>query len=164
MRILYFHGLGDNLEGPIPAHLRQHGWQVDGPNLACQNFEQCLSTGQTEIDRYEPDVIVGYSLGAVVLMNIDPRSIPYVLVAPGLKYLRDTMEVKGIAVIVISENDECASPDDCRELLDRCELPSKDHLIVKGKDHLMSDREALAAIVEAIERVRLLTAGGETIP
>ncbi len=154
MKLLYLRGYGDGPGGTIPDYLEKHGWQVITPELPCQDFDQCLLVGQTALDASEPDMVVGYSQGAAVAMNIDTGSIPLVLVSPGWRFQGNATTVKKNAIITNSENDELVSLDDCRELLRSSGLPD-DRLIVAGEDHGMFDEEALAAIVEAIERVQL---------
>jgi hypothetical protein len=161
MKILYLHGYGDSPGGTISDYLEEHGWQVIEPDLPCQNFDQCLVVGHTAFVESEPDVVVGYSQGAAIALNLDTGSIPLVLIAPGWKFRGDATTVRRNTIIVNSEHDEFVSLDDCRELLHSSGL-SDDRLIVAGEDHSMFDEEALAAIVEAIERIRLCTGVSET--
>ena len=153
MRILYFRGYGDGPGGTIPDYLEKHGWQVATPELPYQDFGQCLLVGQTAFDTFEPDTVVGYSQGAAVAMNINTGSTPLALVSPSWRFQGNATTIKNNAIIINSENDELVSLNDCRELLRSSGLPD-DRLIIAGEDHGIFDREALAAIVEAIERLQ----------
>jgi hypothetical protein len=86
MKLLFLDGLGSNPTGRKPAFLRDQGFEVAYPILPEWDFDGAVRTAQDAFDADRPGVIVGYSRGGVVAMNMASGDVPLVLLAPAWKY------------------------------------------------------------------------------
>jgi hypothetical protein len=153
MKILFLDGLGSNPTGRKPAFLRDHGFEVVYPILPEWDFDAAVRTAQDAFDADHPDVIVGYSRGGAVAMNMASGDVPLVLLAPAWKYRGTATTVKPRTLVLHSPDDVLVPIDDSRELLRNSGLPDI-ALRVVGEEHDMTDPEALRALVVAVESFR----------
>lgn len=153
MKILFLDGLGSNPTGLKPAFLRDHGFEVAYPILPEWDFDGAVRTAQDAFDADHPDVIVGYSRGGAVAMNMASGDVPMVLLAPAWKYRGTANIVKPRTLVLHSQNDVLVPIDDSRELLRNSGLPDIP-LRVIGEEHDMTDPEALRALLDAVESFR----------
>jgi hypothetical protein len=153
VKILFLDGLGSNPTGRKPAFLRDHGFEVTYPVLPEWDFYGAVRTAQDAFDADRPDVIVGYSRGGAVAMNMVSGDVPLVLLAPAWKYRGTATTVKPGTVILHSPEDVLVPIDDSRELVRNSGLPDN-ALREVGEEHDMIDPEALRALVEAVESFR----------
>jgi alpha-beta hydrolase superfamily lysophospholipase len=153
MKILFLDGLGSNPTGKKPALLREHGFEVAYPILPEWDFDGAVRTAQNALDADRPDVIVGYSRGGAVAMNLASGDVPLVLLAPAWKVRGTATTVKPRRLILHSSEDVLVPIDDSRELMRNSGLPDK-ALRVVGEEHDMDDPESLQAMLEAVESFR----------
>jgi predicted esterase len=150
MKILFLDGLGSNPTGRKPAFLREHGFEVIYPVLPEWDFDEAVRTVQVALDADRPDVIIGYSRGGAVAMNMVSEDVPLVLLAPAWKHRGTANTVKPRTVVLHSPNDVLVPIDDSRELFRNSGLPQT-ALREVGEEHDMTDPEALRALVLAVE-------------
>ena len=85
MTILFLHGWQSIPGGVKPTYLKDHGHTVINPKLPDEDFAESVRIAQAEVDRHQPDVIVGSSRGGAVAMNVDAKGAPLVLLCPAWK-------------------------------------------------------------------------------
>jgi hypothetical protein len=85
MKILFIHGWQSTPGGLKPNFLAKHGHEVLNPALPDDDFDAAVRISQAECYQHHPDVVVGFSRGAAVAMNIDSGSTPLVLLCPAWK-------------------------------------------------------------------------------
>jgi hypothetical protein len=152
MKILFLHGYGSDPNGIRPTFLRESGYEVIHPALPDDDFDGSLRIAQAAFDEGRPDVVIGSSRGGGVAMNLDTADVPMILIAPSWKKRGTVHKVKPGTRILHSAKDEVVPINGSRELLRESGLP-KDHLVVAGENHKMTDEAAFAALLELIERV-----------
>lgn len=153
MKILFLDGLGSNPSGRKPAFLRDHGFEVGYPVLPEWDFDEAVRTAQDAFDAHRPDVIVGYSRGGAVAMNMESGDVPLVLLVLAWKYRGAANTVKPRTLLLHSPDDVLVPIDDSRELVRNSGLPET-ALRVVGEEHDMTDLEALRALILAVESFR----------
>lgn len=79
MTILFLHGLNSASGGIKPTYLKEHGHTVLNPALPDDDFDEAIRIAQAEVDRHQPDIVVGSSWGGAVVMNISSGNTPLVL-------------------------------------------------------------------------------------
>src|SRR3954447_8591608 len=112
MRILFLDGLGSNPTGRRPAFLRGHGIEVAYPVLPEWDFDAAVRTAQDAFDADRPDVIVGYSRGGAVAVNMVFGDVPLVLLAPAWKVRGTATTAKPRTLILHSPDDVLVPIDD----------------------------------------------------
>ena len=105
---------------------------------------------QSELDRQQPDVVVGSSRGGAVAMSINSGSTPLVLLCPAWKRWGTATTVKPGTIILHSKADDVVPFADSEELLRNSGLPS-DLLIEVGQEHRLDDLESLKKMLESCE-------------
>ena len=153
MKILFLHGWQSTPGGLKPTYLKDHGHEVLNPALPDDDFDAAVCIAQAEFDQGKPDVVVGSSRGGAVAMNIDTGHTPLVLLCPAWKFWGAATTVKPGTVILHSRADETVPFADSEELIRNSGL-SLEALIEVGTEHRLADEESLAAMLEAVERVR----------
>ena len=153
MKILFLDGLGSNPTGRKPAFLRDHGFEVVYPILPDWDFDGAVRTAQDAFDADRPDVIVGYSRGGAVAMNMTSGEVPLVLLAPAWKFRGTANVVKPGTLVLHSPDDVLVPIDDSRELLRNSGLPES-ALREIGEEHDMTHPDALSALLEAVASFR----------
>lgn len=151
MIVLFLHGWNSRPGGVKPTYLAQNGHTVLNPELPDEDFAQAVRIAQAEIDRHNPDVIVGSSRGGAVAMNVEADHIPLVLMCPAWTHWGMVRRVKQGTVILHAEADEVISIEDSRELVRHSRLP-ENALIVVGDEHRMADPDSLEAMLAALEQ------------
>ncbi len=154
MKILFLDGLGSNPTGLKPKFLRDHGFEVLYPILPEWDFEDAVRIAQEACAESHPDVIVGYSRGGAVALNIDSEETPLVLLTPAWTFLGAATTTKPGTLILHSERDVLVPLGGSRELLSNSGLAGS-ALRVAGEEHDMDDQEALQAMLEACEEAVL---------
>src|SRR5947209_20512560 len=134
MKILFLHGWQSVPGGVKPTYLTQHGHEVINPALPDDDFPQAVQVAEAELDRHQPDVIVGSSRGGAVAMNLDHGDIPLVLLCPAWKRYGTAKTVKPATVILRSRADDVVPFANSEELVRSSGLPST-ALIEVGNDH-----------------------------
>jgi hypothetical protein len=153
MKILFLDGLGSNPTGRKPAFLRDHGFEVLYPILPEWDFDGAVRTAQDTFDADRPDVIVGYSRGGAVAMNLRYEEVPLVLLAPAWRVRGTATSVKPLTLILHSPADVLVPIDDSRELVRNSGSPET-VLRVVGEEHDLNDPVALRALLVAVESFR----------
>jgi hypothetical protein len=152
MIILFLHGWHSVPGGVKPTYLAEHGHEVINPALDDDDFDAALRTAQTEVERHQPDVIVGSSRGGAIAMNLSRGKTPLVLLCPAWKKYGSAKTVKPITIILHSRADEVVPFADSEELVTISNLPAT-ALIEVGIGHRLADPEPLAMMLAACERV-----------
>jgi len=152
MKALYLHGLGSGPDGFKPTFLRRNGLDVTAPALPDDDFARSVEIAQVAFDAGDFDVVIGSSRGGAVAVAIDLRGTPCVLIAPAWRRLEVTPRVGLRTIVLHSPQDDVIPPADSRELIERAGLPG-DALVEVGDRHTMTDAEALAALLAAINRL-----------
>lgn len=151
MTILFLHGWRSVPGGVKPSFLASRGHEVLNPSLPDEDFEAALRIAQRELDRRNPDVIVGSSRGGAVAMNLQSRSTPLVLLCPAWKRWGSATRVKPGTTILHSRADETIPFAESEELVRNSGL-SEAALVEIGSDHRLADPEPLEALLQACER------------
>lgn len=138
MKILFLHGLHSIVGGVKPTYLKDAGHDVINPALDVDDFDAAVCTAQAEYEQHQPDVIVGSSNGGAVVMNIDSRETPLVLLCPAWKNWGTITTVKPQTTILHSRQDDVIPFADSEELVSNSGLPLE-ALIEIGDDHRLAD-------------------------
>ncbi len=145
MKILFLHGWNSVPGGVKPMYLKDHGHQVINPELPDEDFHEAVRLAQAELDRHQPEVVVGSSRGGAVAMNINSGFARLVLLCPAWKKYGTARVVKPGTVILHSRADDLVPFADSEELAKN----SGAMLIEVGTDHRLADPEPLAAMLKA---------------
>jgi len=156
MKLLFLHGWQSTPGGVKPTYLKDHRHEVLNPALPDDDFDAAVRIAQTEFDKHHPDVVVGSSRGGAVAMNVKIDA-PLVLLCPAWKHWGTATTVKPGTVILHSRADETIPFADSQELLRNSGLPES-ALIVVGHEHRLADSESLAKMLEAVEKVSMMSA------
>ena len=148
MKILFLHGWQSTPGGLKPTYLKDCGHEVLNPALPDDDIDAAVSIAQTEFDQHHPDVVVGSSRGGTVAMNINPGSIPLVLLCPAWKRFGTARTIKPGTVILHSKADDVVPFTDSLELVRNSGLPES--LIVVGTEHRLADPESLKAMLGGV--------------
>jgi hypothetical protein len=151
MKILFLHGWQSVPGGVKPTYLIRHGHEVINPKLPDEDFEEAVRLAHEEIDRHQPQVIVGSSRGGAVAMNVRSDSARLVLLCPAWKKWGTTRTVKPGTVILHSRADDVVPFADSEELVRKSGLPAS-ALFEVGNDHRLAEPEPLKTMLEACER------------
>jgi predicted esterase YcpF (UPF0227 family) len=151
MKILYLHGWKSVPGGVKPSFLIRHGHDLIQPALPDEDFDGAVRIAQAELDRHQPQVVVGSSRGGAIAMALSASAIPLVLLCPAWKRWGNTKAVKPGTLILHALADEVVPYADSRELLRTSGLPESS-LITVGSEHRLADPESLRALLAAVER------------
>lgn len=154
MKILFLHGWQSVPGGVKPTYLKEHGHAVINPKLPDNDFDESVRIAQAELERHQPQVIVGSSRGGAVAMNIESGEARLVLMCPAWKFWGTAQSVKPGTVILHSRADDVILWSDSEELVRNSGLPAST-LIDVGTDHRMADPEPLKKMLEACEGQRI---------
>jgi alpha-beta hydrolase superfamily lysophospholipase len=149
-KVLFLHGWNSKIGGVKPTYLAEHGHTVINPALPDDNFAESVRIAQAEVDRHQPDVIVGSSRGGAVAMNVDPHGASLVLLCPAWKKWGTATTVQLGSLILHSEADDVVPIAHSRDLVTSSGLPEW-ALIVVGNDHRLADPVSLATLLASIE-------------
>lgn len=150
MKILYLHGWHSVPGGVKPSYLAQHGHDLIEPALPDDDFEAAVRIAQAELDKHQPDLLVGSSRGGAVAINLAAGSVPLVALCPAWKRWGSASTVKPGTLILHAVDDEVIPYTDSLELLRNSGL-SEDGLITVGTEHRLADPASLAALLAAVE-------------
>ena len=142
MKVLLLHGKESQPGGSKAQAIEGAGHELINPDLRT-GWGEAVQTAQDAVDEHSPDVVVGSSRGGALAMNIDTNGAPRVLVAPAWKMFGSADSVPSGTIILHSEADDIVLFGDSLELAQRTGAT----LVSVGKNHRMSDGEALAALV-----------------
>ena len=151
MKILFLHGWQSVPGGVKPTFLAQRGHTLINPKLPDNDFEEAVKIAQTELDKHQPQVVVGSSRGGAVAMNINSGDAKLVLLCPAWKKHGTARTVKQNTTILHSRADDVVPFADSEELIRKSRLPAS-VLVEVGSDHRLADPEPLAAMLRACER------------
>jgi hypothetical protein len=154
MKVFFLDGFGSNPTGWKPTFLREQGFEVAYPVLSEWDFDATVRTAQDAFDADCPDVIVGYSRGGAVVMNMASGDMPLGLIITAWRLRGTAKTVKPHTLILHSPDDVLVPIDDSRELVRNSGLPES-ALRVVGEEHDRTDPEALRAWLEADDSFRL---------
>src|SRR5579871_5132205 len=150
MKILFLHGWQSVPGGIKPTFLAQHGHEIINPKLPDEDFHEAVRSAQAELEKHQPDVVVGSSRGGAVAMNIKSGTAKLVLLCPAWRRHGTVRTVKPGTVILHSRADDVVPFADSEELVHNSGLPTS-ALIEVGNDHRLADREPLGAMLSACE-------------
>ncbi len=142
MKVLLLHGKESQPGGTKARAIEGAGHDLINPDLRT-GWGEALQIAQDAVDIHQPDIVVGSSRGGAIAVNIDTNGAPRVLIAPAWKMFGSADTVPSNTVILHAEVDDIVPFKDSVELAER----SGAKLIEVGKDHRMSDSEALSAMV-----------------
>jgi len=154
MKILYLHGWQSVPGGVKPSYLKRHGHELIEPALPDDDFEAAVSIAQAELERHNPERVVGSSRGGAVAANLKAGPVPLILLCPAWKRWGDARAVKPGTLILHAESDEVVPYADSLELLANSGLSPESSLITVGSEHRLADPVSLAALLAAVERFR----------
>lgn len=163
MNILFLHGLEGTPNGSKVKFLRAMGHNVVAPSLPKECLFESRKIAQVAFDCDDFDIIVGSSRGGAIAAGLEgyPET-PRILIAPAYRAF-------GIDPVMLKDNDTCYKvdilhcPEDdlvpidfSKDLVNKLEDTNTTATLHEtGKDHRMSDPDALgalAAIVNDINR------------
>ena len=150
MKILFLHGWQSVPGGVKPTYLADHGHEVINPALPDDDMEQAVRIAQVEIDKHQPQVVVGSSRGGAVAMNIKSGTAKLVLLCPAWKKYGTPKSVKPGTEILHSRADGVIPFGDSEELVRN----SGATLIDVGTDHRLADPESLVTMLRACESAK----------
>jgi alpha-beta hydrolase superfamily lysophospholipase len=148
MKILFLHGWQSVPGGVKPTFLARHGHEVINPKLPDEDFDEAVRIAQEELDKHQPQVIVGSSRGGAVAMNIKCGVAKLVLLCPAWKKWGTAKAVKPGTVILHSRADDVIPFAHSEELVRNSGLPAS-ALIEVGTDHRLTEEEPLEAMLQA---------------
>lgn len=152
MSILYLHGWNSSVGGVKPSYLIEHGWELSQPALPHDDFAEAVRIAQTELEQYQPQLIVGSSRGGAVAMNLQAGDIPLLLLCPAWKRWGNARTVKPGTLILHALEDDVVPFSDSQELLRASGLDEASALIITGHEHRLADPAALQALLAAVQR------------
>ena len=82
MTILFLHGWQSVPGGVKPAYLQNHSHAVINPRLPDEDFDEAVRIAQVAFDAHRPEVVVGFSRGGAVAMNLPCGETTLVLLCP----------------------------------------------------------------------------------
>src|SRR5436189_4172163 len=147
MKVLFLHGWRSVPGGVKPTFLARHGHEVINPSLPDDDFALAVRIAQAELDRHQPDVVVGSSRGGAVAMNLQSGDARLVLLCPAWKRHGSARTVRPGTVILHARADDVVPFADSEELVRRSGLPAA-ALVEVGTDHRLADPEPLAALLK----------------
>lgn len=154
MKILFLHGKESKPGGKKVRHLESQGHVVINPYLPSDDFIKSTNIAQEAFDFTDPDIVVASSRGGAVAMAMDTKKTDVVLIAPAWNH-RDELDIPmsvqytspSRAFILHCKADDVVSYEDSEYLADV--LGTK--IIECGKNHRMSDDDALAMLAEIVD-------------
>jgi fermentation-respiration switch protein FrsA (DUF1100 family) len=158
MRVLYLHGLHSRPGGVKPTFLRQSGFEVSNPYLPDEDFETSVVRAAECLRALRPHAVVGSSRGGAIALALgaEAAAVPLVLIAPAWKRWGDPSVVAPPHTLVLhSAGDEVIPFADSLDLVRRSQLPDR-RLWIVGRDHNMTDPEALGSLAQAIREAAAL--------
>ncbi len=148
MKVLFLHGLESLPGGDKAKSLAKEGFEVLNPHLPKSSYVESVKIAQRIIYEESPDVIVGSSRGGAVAMSVDPAEAGVVLVAPAWKlFCKTNNYLPRRTLILHSKNDKSVPIGDSEELAKAQGLT----MVTCGMNHRMQDKDALEAILEAVQ-------------
>ena len=150
IKILFLHGKEGTPEGSKVTRLREEGFRIIAPVLPKDNWALSIQRAQACFDAFEPDIIVGSSRGGAVACNVEGGNTPKILIAPAYKLF--PCAIKGIndtTQVLHCIHDSIVLFQDSKDLVEAFSV----NLFPCGISHRMSDPDALAQLLRAIERV-----------
>ena len=152
MKILFLHGMESKPGGTKAKFLKGAGYDVLNPALPRNDFELSVKIAQDTIDTESPDLIVGSSRGGAVAMSVSTRGAPLILIAPAWQRFMSSQQLGEFkirldnqrTIILHSDNDDVVLPEDSNQLESMYGIKK----ICVGKNHRMSDDEALEALLD----------------
>jgi pimeloyl-ACP methyl ester carboxylesterase len=151
MKILFLHGWQSVPGGVKPTFLAQCGHEVINPKLPDDDFAAAVKIAQQELDKHQPNVVVGSSRGGAVAMNLQSATARLVLLCPAWKKWGTATKVRPGTVILHSRADDAIPFCHSEELVRNSGLPAA-ALVEVGTDHRLADPEPLRAMLAACER------------
>jgi hypothetical protein len=152
MKILFLHGWHSVPGGVKPTFLAQHGHEVINPKLPDEDFAEAVRIAQVEVDKHQPQVVVGSSRGGAIAMSINSGNAKLVLLCPAWKKYGTARTVKSGTVILHSRNDDVIPFADSEDLgRNSGLLPSA--LIEVGTDHRLAESKPLDRMLRECEAV-----------
>ena len=151
MKILFLHGWHSIVGGVKPTYLKNAGHEVLNPALDDEDFTAAVTVSQTVYNQHKPDVVVGFSRGGAVAMNIESGTTPLILLCPAWRNWGTVTILKPNSVILHSRADDVIPFSDSEELLANSKLPPET-LIEVGSDHRLADPESLKVMLRVCQR------------
>lgn len=151
MKILFLHGWTSVVGGRKPTFLIENGHEVINPKLPDDDFEEAVRIARSEIEKHDPQVIVGSSRGGAVAVNVISGEIPLVLLCPAWKNWGSESTVKRNTIILHSRADDVIPFEDSQELLTNSNLPMS-QLLEVGDSHRLAEPESLSAMLKSCEK------------
>ena len=149
-KILFLHGKEGTPEGSKVTRLREEGFRIIAPVLPKDNWTLSVQRAQSCFDAFNPDIVIGSSRGGAVACSVDGGNTPKILIAPAYKLFPCT--IKGIndtTQVLHCVHDNIVLFQDSKDLVEAFDV----NLFPCGISHRMSDPDALAQLLRAIERV-----------
>jgi hypothetical protein len=150
MPVLFLHGRQLVPGGVKPTFLARPGHEVINPKLPDEDLTLAVKIAQEELDKHQPQAVVGSSRGGAVATNINSGEAKLVLLCPAWKRHGAANTVKPGTMILHSRADDVVPFGDSEELVRNSGLPASARIEV-GDDHRLADPGPLAAMLKACE-------------
>lgn len=148
MKILFLHGLESRPGGPKVKFLESKGYEVLNPFLPKYSWDESLENAQSLIDTEEPDIVIGSSRGGAVALSIKTGTASLILIAPAWKRFGGERHGQLSGGIILHCREDKVIPYEDSEELSKLTGAT---LIACGKNHRMSDSDALEALLDAVK-------------
>ena len=146
-KVLFLHGMESKPGGTKAKVLAAVGKEILNPALPKESFAKSIEIAQKLIDTENPSTIVGSSRGGAVAMALDHKGAKLVLIAPAWRKFGVAPYVPINTTIMHCDTDNIVPFADSEELAKLNEV----ELITCGKDHRMSDSNALSTLVNIVK-------------
>ncbi len=158
LRVQFVHGLEGSPRGAKARLFAEH-FEALTPSMDTSDFAACVEVQARALGRFRPDVLVGSSFGAAVVVELlrrgDWRGPTLLLAQAALRRDPGARLPEGVPVwIVHGRGDELVDPADSRALA-RTGSPELVRLIEVDDDHSL---HRMVASGDLVERVRELAA------
>lgn len=148
MKILFLHESKGAVARKQANYLKANGHEVTNPALDYQDFDLAVRAAQADYDLHRPDVIVGFSRGGAIAMNMQTGDTPLVLLCPAWSKCGTATTVKQNTTILHSSDDKVVPFEDSEQLVKNSGL-HESALIETGDGHRLDDPISLEQMLQA---------------
>lgn len=170
LRVLYLHGLNSGKWGKKSISLGFSGYDVETPELPGnwatalankipfffgktkkEHWDEAIQIVKDAIEKHDPEVIVGSSMGGALAMEIAKEcpGVPLILIAPAWKTFGVEPKIENPCVIFHANQDSLVALKDSKELVEKnphveLNVVEDDHRVNKHLDKILAAVENYA--------------------